>query len=132
MSAAALKHIKETCLYVSDLDRTTKFYHGLLGLPVKGRVDDRHVFFEVGNCMLLCFIAETSKQEQVLPPHFATGKQHMAFGISLDEYQDWKDKIEKLGIEITYEHHWRGEIYSFYFNDPDANVIEIVPNELWD
>ncbi len=82
--------------------------------------------------MLLCFLPEVSEMEETLPPHFAKGKQHMAFGIPLKEYEDWKKKLIDLRIPITYEHHWRENIYSLYFEDPDGNVLEIVPNELWD
>tara|TARA_R110001599_G_scaffold130882_2_gene306359 strand:- start:25567 stop:25968 length:402 start_codon:yes stop_codon:yes gene_type:complete len=132
MAALHLSHIKETCLYVSDLNKTAHFYHSRLGLSIVAKVDGRHIFFKVGNCMLLCFLPEVSEMEETLPPHFAKGKQHMAFGIPLKEYEDWKKKLIDLRIPITYEHHWRENIYSLYFEDPDGNVLEIVPNELWD
>ena len=82
--------------------------------------------------MLLCFIAESTRHETRFPAHYASGKQHMAFGVALKDYEDWKHKIVELGIAITHEQRWTENIESFYFEDPDGNVLEVVPNELWD
>lgn len=58
-----IKRIKETCLYVTDLDATTAFYAGKLGLPLLSKVPGRHVFFRAGETVLLCFIAGATQQE---------------------------------------------------------------------
>ena len=47
--------ILETALYATDLAAAEGFYAGLLGLPVIARVDGRHVFFRVGQGVLLVF-----------------------------------------------------------------------------
>jgi catechol 2,3-dioxygenase-like lactoylglutathione lyase family enzyme len=44
--------IKETCIYVEDIDRTKGFYSGKLGLPLISLVKNRHVFFQAGNSVL--------------------------------------------------------------------------------
>jgi catechol 2,3-dioxygenase-like lactoylglutathione lyase family enzyme len=123
--------IKETALYVKDLERTKHFYHDLLGFPLIGYVKDRHVFFRVGSCVLLCFNAETTKNDVLLPPHFAEGHQHIAFEVAKEEYDDWKKKILELGIAIIHEHQWSNDFKSFYFNDLDSHVLEIVPTGMW-
>lgn len=130
--ALQFPHIKETCLYITDLDRAEQFYHHTLGLPIAGRAEGRHIFFRAGTSMLLCFIAESTREETRFPAHYGSGKQHMAFGVDLKDYADWKKKFTELGITITHEHTWSKGIKSFYFEDPDGNVLEIVPNELWD
>ena len=130
-SPKVLAHIKETCLYIQDLDKAETFYHGKLGLPIISRAEDRHIFFRVGTSVLLCFIPETTKNEEKLPPHFAYGKQHMAFGIEKDEYAYWKSKIQEAGIPIICERQWQHGLYSFYFEDPEGHVLEIIPNEVW-
>ncbi len=127
-----LNHIKETCLYVHDLDKTSHFYHDLLGLPIIGRKENRHIFFRVGDQVLLCFIADSTKNEDRFPAHYASGKQHMAFGVPPEEYPGWRKRILSLEIDITCEFQWRENLWSFYFEDPDGNVLEIVPNNLWD
>lgn len=131
-SPLSFPNIKETCLYIQDLDKAEAFYHGLLGLPVISRVDGRHIFFRVGTSVLLCFIADVTKNEKRLPSHFAEGKQHIAFGTTLSEYDQWKKRIEELNIPITCEYEWRPGLFSFYFEDLEGHVLEIVPNEVWD
>lgn len=124
--------IKETCLYVSNIEQTNHFYHELLGLPLISAVENRHVFFRVGNSVLLCFIPETTKKEDTLPPHYAYGPQHIAFEVSHADYNKWKEKLADLGINITHEQTWPRGYKSFYFEDPDANVLEMVMPGMWD
>ena len=126
-----IKQIKETCLYVQDLERSKTFYHHILGLPVYSMVENRHIFFRVGPSMLLCFLPEVTKADQNLPPHYAYGKQHIALEVRPDMYEKWRNKLLKQGIAIIHEQHWKKELYSFYFEDPDGHLIEIVPEGIW-
>ncbi|MGZ3881353.1 MAG: VOC family protein [Flavisolibacter sp.] len=123
--------IKETCIYVKDLDRTKEFYSGKLGLPVISLVPGRHVFFRAGNSVLLCFLAEETLRETVLPPHGAEGKIHFAFEVNREEYPLSLQEIKRLGIEILHHHSWKNGVHSFYFHDPDGNVVEIIEQGLW-
>ena len=60
-----LAAILETALYAPDLDAAEAFYGGVLGLERATRAGNRHVFFRLGNAMLLIFNpAETER-----PPH---------------------------------------------------------------
>lgn len=126
------KQIKETCLYISDVDLSEQFYHDLLGLPIINKVRGKHIFFRAGNSVLLCFISEDSKRKDSPPPHFGEGKMHFAFETSTQEYDRWKQKIISLGLEIIDEVTWKNGQQSFYFNDPDGHVLEIVPEGIWD
>lgn len=127
-----ISQVKETCLYISSIERTEQFYHGRLGLPVIGKAEGRHIFFRAGSSVLLCFIAEATKQEKLLPPHYAEGKQHIAFEIPAEEYEQWKARLSASGIAITHEQQWGGSKHSFYFEDPDGHVLEMVPPGMWD
>jgi catechol 2,3-dioxygenase-like lactoylglutathione lyase family enzyme len=127
-----VQQIKETCLYVTDLERTQEFYEGKMELPVIGKVDHRHIFFRAGRSVLLCFIAETSRKSVQLPPHWAEGKQHIAFEVAAADYENYKQKIAGLGIGITHEEEWPNGLKSFYFEDPDGHVLEVVPSGLWE
>ena len=124
--------VKETCIYVKDLERTKEFYSGKLGLPLISLVPGRHVFFRAGSSVLLCFLAEQTLRETVLPPHGAVGKIHFAFEIKREEYTLSLQEIKVLGIEILHEHSWMNGVRSFYFHDPDRNVVEIIEQGLWD
>ena len=124
--------IKETCLYVSDLDKTQSFYQHKLGLPVISKVAHRHIFFRAGSSVLLCFLPEVTRYEKNLPPHFAHGKQHIAFETTAGDYEEWKNLVLEKGIAVTHEQEWKDGLKSFYFEDPDGHVLEIVPAGIWE
>jgi catechol 2,3-dioxygenase-like lactoylglutathione lyase family enzyme len=81
-----ISRIKETCIYISDLQRTKAFYAGQLGLPLISLVAGRHVFFRAGESVLLCFVAEQTINEKALPPHGASGSVHFAFEVTESNY----------------------------------------------
>jgi catechol 2,3-dioxygenase-like lactoylglutathione lyase family enzyme len=124
--------IKETCVYVRDLERAKAFYHDTLGLPLINYQPGKHLFLKAGESVLLVFNPDDSKAKNSPPPHFAEGNQHFAFEVSNDEYESIKKEIVSKGIEIIDHVSWRGGKESFYFLDPEKNVLEIVPPGIWD
>jgi catechol 2,3-dioxygenase-like lactoylglutathione lyase family enzyme len=124
--------IKETCIYVSDLNQTENFYHNQLGLPVIAKVPGRHIFFRAGESVLLCFIATQTEKETELPPHGARGSVHFAFEVEKDVYASTLDELQHNGIAILHEHTWKGKLRSFYFHDPDSNLLEVIEEGLWE
>ncbi|QMU27959.1 VOC family protein [Adhaeribacter radiodurans] len=124
--------IKETCLYVTDLEQSKAFYHNKLGLPIISEVPGRHLFLRVGSSVLLLFIAEVSRQSTEVPPHFGSGHLHIAFETSPEEYLKWKEKINEQQISIEHEHNWGNGYLSFYFRDPDQHCLEIVITGMWE
>ena len=75
-------HIKETCIYVRDLDRTQHFYKEKLGLEIIAKVEGRHIFFRVGSSVLLCFIASATENNSHTPGHGASGRIHFAMEVN--------------------------------------------------
>ena len=126
------KQIKETCLYFEDLQLAKKFYHDLLKLPIIGQAEGRHIFFRAGTSVLLCFNPSDSRLKKSPPAHYSQGKYHFAFEVSKDEYEWHKKEIVNLGITIIDQLTWKNGQESFYFNDPIGNVVEIVPEGVWD
>lgn len=125
--------IKETCLYISDLERAKVFYHGVLELPIINYVESKHLFLRAGYSVLLLFNPEDSRKKKSPPAHFGGGKQHFAFEVPLSDYKKAKQEIKSKGIKITDEVVWESGKESFYFEDPEGNVLEIIPNEgIWD
>lgn len=125
--------IKETCLYVHDLEQARKFYHETLELPLISYVKDKHIFFRAGSSVLLCFNPHDSRQKETPPPHFGGGKQHFAFEVKQSDYAQAKRWIESKNIRITDTVTWKSGAESFYFEDPEGNVLEIVPDKgIWD
>jgi catechol 2,3-dioxygenase-like lactoylglutathione lyase family enzyme len=124
--------IKETCLYLHDLEKAKHFYHGVLELPLISYLPGKHIFFKAGSSVLLCFNPADSKTKKTPPPHYGEGKQHFAFEVSDHHYKEAKTWIQKKGITITDEVTWSSGVKSFYFEDPEGNVLEIVPeNGVW-
>jgi catechol 2,3-dioxygenase-like lactoylglutathione lyase family enzyme len=123
--------VLESCLYVADLEAARAFYEGILGLEVRSTVPGRHLFFRLVGSMLLLFIAEASRQGGELPGHGAKGPGHFCFRIEEDDYEAWKGYLAEKGIEIVAEQTWSGGAKSFYFHDPDGNVLEMAPARIW-
>jgi catechol-2,3-dioxygenase len=124
--------IKETCIYSTDLNSIKNFYHELLGLPILAEVEGKHIFFRAGRNVLLCFNPEDSRLKKSPPAHFSSGKYHFAFEVASHEYERHKKEIVQKGITITDTLVWKNGQESFYFNDPSGNVVEIVPEGIWD
>lgn len=123
--------IKETCLYFHDLGKARRFYHEVLGLPVISYVPDKHIFFTAGTSVLLCFNRNYSKSKKSPPAHFAEGPIHLAFEVRSEEYEAHKQELLKKGIGLIDKVIWETGQESFYFEDPEGNVLEIVPVGIW-
>ena len=126
------KQIKETCIYFEDLHLAKKFYHDLLQLPILSHVEGRHIFFKAGTSVLLCFNPNDSRLKKSPPAHFSQGRYHFAFEVSREEYEQHKQEIINRGIPIIDTLVWKNNQESFYFNDPAGNVLEIVPEGVWE
>jgi catechol 2,3-dioxygenase-like lactoylglutathione lyase family enzyme len=125
--------IKETCLYVNDLEKAKKFYHELLELPLISYLPDKHLFLRLGESVLLLFDPVDSKLKTSPPPHFGGGEQHVAFEVNDTDYESAKREIASKGIRIIEEVTWKSGKKSFYFKDPAGNVLEILPETgIWD
>ena len=125
--------IKETCLYVSDLERAKKFYEEILGLPLISYLPGKHLFFRAGQSVLLIFNPEDSKSKNSPPAHYGGGKQHFAFEVADRDYNKIREEVKSKGITLIDEVTWKSGKQSFYFNDPEGNVLEILPDSgIWD
>src|SRR5690606_9906796 len=95
--------ILETVIYAPDLDAAQSFYENILGLQRVSRVGDRHVFFTMGNQMLLVFNPnETRKPPQSdglpIPPHGAEGPCHVCFRSDAEGLERWREHLEAHGV----------------------------------
>lgn len=128
--------ILEAALYVADLAAAEAFYGGLLGLPVIGRVDGRHVFFRVGAGVLLVFdpaATEVPPSNPALPVpvHGARGAGHVCFAASRAEIAAWREQLVAAGVEIEAEFDWPNGARSLYVRDPAGNSVEFAEPGLW-
>lgn len=127
-----IRQIKETCIYTTHLAEAKKFYGDQLQLPVISEVEGKHIFFRAGSSVLLCFNPDDARLKKSPPPHFAEGPYHFAFEVTLAEYEKHKEEITRKGIAIIDTVTWKNGLESFYFNDPFGNVLEILPEGVWD
>lgn len=128
--------ILETALYASDLAAAAAFYAGLLRLPVIVKVPGRHVFFRVGEGVLLLFNPDATEVPPgnpalPVPVHGARGPGHVCFAASRDEIEGWRQRFFAADVEIDAEFDWPNGARSLYVRDPAGNSVEFAEPRLW-
>lgn len=127
-----IRHLVEAALYVKDLERAEAFYRGVLGLELLAKRPGRHLFFRVGESVLLIFQPEATRRPGGgVPPHGAEGPGHVALGIPEEAFEAWRARLERHGVEIEQEKAWPRGGRSLYFRDPDGNSIELITPNCW-
>ena len=87
--------------------RVTRSGNGRYGVEagaydIYGEEKGRHIFLKMpdGGMVLLFNPDETSKEGQDLPPHFASGHQHLAFEVEKTEYPAWKARVQRASTAV--------------------------------
>jgi catechol 2,3-dioxygenase-like lactoylglutathione lyase family enzyme len=129
--------VLETALYVDDLDAAIGFYQGLLGLEPFQTVPERHVFFRVGNAVLLVFNPHqtekpTRNPRLPVPPHGARGPGHVCFAMPRAEITAIRARLVDAGVAVDAEFDWPNGAHSLYVRDPAGNSVEFAEPWLWD
>lgn len=122
--------IHHVALLSSDVERTVRFYQGVLGFPLVEVVENRdypgstHFFFDVGQGNLLAFFdfpgLDLSNYAEVLG-----GLHHLAISISPTKWAAAKERLAAAGIE-----HAVHSEKSLYFPDPDGVRLELIADPL--
>lgn len=128
--------VLEAALYAPDLDAAERFYGGLLGFERVVRAGNRHVFFRVGQTILLIFNPEETERAESgtrfpVPPHGARGPGHVCFAASREEIGLWREKLKAAGVGVEADFDWPNGARSIYFRDPAGNSVEIAEPRLW-
>ena len=133
----ALTGVLETCLYVGDLDRASKFYESVLGLRrIAG--DDRFRAYSVADRDVLLLFKKGASAKAVdlsgqsVPPHDGSGHNHFAFAVLASELPAWEKRLAERGVTIESRVHWPRGGTSIYFRDPDKNLGELATPGLWE
>lgn len=129
MATPLHRGLRHLALRVTDLQRSRRFYEQLLAMKVVWEPDADNVYFSSGSDNLA--LHQISKDE--LPAYRRSGTQLLDHvGVILDSpqavdqmYRDVAPRVEELGGAVVKppKQHRDGS-YSFYFADPDGNVIQ--------
>jgi catechol 2,3-dioxygenase-like lactoylglutathione lyase family enzyme len=127
-----LEGVHEAALYATDLEAAEKFWR-TLGLKFVGREEGRHVFFRAGRDLVLTFNPEATRHASgPVPAHGALGAGHVALSVSdLETLNNWRERLQRLDIEIESEVTWPRGGRSLYFRDPAGNSIELITRGSW-
>ena len=126
-SARGLHHCALLC---ADVERTVRFYQGVLEFPLTEIFENRdyrgsnHFFFDIGNGNLLAFFdlpgLELGPYAEVLG-----GLHHLAISVEPDRWARLKENLDRAGVEYQSESGT-----SVYFRDPDGARIELIADPL--
>jgi catechol 2,3-dioxygenase-like lactoylglutathione lyase family enzyme len=128
--------ILETVLYAKDLAAAEAFYREVLGLSPFGKLQPRHLFYRVGNQVLLIFNPDATRvppapEALPVPPHGMDGEGHVCFRASASEIDTWRSTLQAKGVAIEADFEWPGGGRSIYFRDPAGNCLEFAEPRIW-
>ena len=128
--------ILETVLYAKDLAAAEAFYREVLGLSPFGKAQLRHLFYRVGNQVLLIFNPDATRvppapEALPVPPHGMDGEGHVCFRASASEIDTWRSALQAKGVAIEADFEWPGGGRSIYFRDPAGNCLEFAEPRIW-
>lgn len=126
-TARGVHHIALMC---ADVERTIRFYQGLLGFPLVEIFENRdykgstHLFFDVGLDNCLAFFdfpgLDLGPYAEVLG-----GLHHIALSVDRTVWDAARAKLDEAGVV----YHIDSEI-SMYFSDPDGVRLELIAEDL--
>jgi catechol 2,3-dioxygenase-like lactoylglutathione lyase family enzyme len=129
-SLPRLDGVLESCLYVTDPDRSARFYQGLFGFAEVDRFD-RLIALAVADRQLLLLFRRGASSDLPVGPHDATGEQHLAFAIPAADLGAWEARLGDAGLVIEQRRAWSRGGVSLYFRDPDRHLIELATPGVW-
>lgn len=129
MSRPLHRGLRHLALRVTDLPASRRFYEDLLGMQVVWEPDADNVYFSSGSDNVALHQIPQAELGAYRP---SQGQLLDHVGVILDDpqtvdrmYADVAPKIAHYGgaiVKLPKQH--RDGSYSFYFSDPDGNVIQ--------
>ncbi|MEW5976891.1 MAG: VOC family protein [Acidobacteriota bacterium] len=114
-----LRHI---ALNVRDVETSVTFYESVLGMHLEWRPDPDNAYLTSGMDNLALHKAELA------PDNAAQKLDHFGFVVrTLQDVDAWAERVRAAGISLEKEPKThRDGARSFYFRDPDGNLIQIL------
>lgn len=124
--------VNHLALVTNDMDKTVRFYHGVLGMRLVASVmagPMRHYFFEIGPENTIAFFevadAETFMAPAGIPDRLRKAQfDHLSFNVADEQgLEDLQARLKAAGCGVTdvVDH---GFVRSIYFNDPNGIALE--------
>ena len=105
-------------IHVSDIDKSLSFYQQILGFKSNWEGDPDWANVKLGNDDLSLVL----QKDAVHPPHLGLRVS------SFKELEQAHAELRQKGVKVEDLNRHRDGTASFYFFDPDSNVLEV----LWD
>lgn len=129
MNSSGHRGLRHVALRVTDLKRSRVFYEQLLAMKVVWEPDADNIYFSSGTDNLALHQVAPDELTAYRPP---TAQLLDHIGVIIESpqavdrmYGDIAPRIESLGGRIVKQpKQHRDGSYSFYFSDPDGNVIQ--------
>jgi len=110
--------IDHVVLWVSDLERSKRFYMDLLGMTV-AHGNDWQAFLWCGENQVALFDAKRRGSTVTS----GTELNHMALRMEPAGYEETKARLEMEGITVTGR---TGDPHCIYFDDPDGHRLQLL------
>jgi catechol 2,3-dioxygenase-like lactoylglutathione lyase family enzyme len=128
--ASSAQGVHHVALLSSDVERTIRFYQGLLEFPLTEIFENRdyrgsnHFFFDLGNGNLIAFFdfpgLDLGPYAEVLG-----GLHHLAISVERQRWEHLRAKLDDAGVPYQSE---SGS--SLYLRDPDGARVELLADSL--
>lgn len=121
-----IQKLDHFAIYVTDLERSEKFYSEFLGMNVHARIGAEQVLMKCGDTLLALF-AKADLNTPVEPDATSSplGRAHFAVNVSKEDWHAAGNEYQAAGIPMSKPIDW-GDHLCFYITDPDGNLIELM------
>ena len=113
-----IKALSEVVLRVRDMDTMQEFYEKVVGLELLERSENMMAFFRIapdyeGHTQSLALFDQSGEADHRSLRYTGVDPEksplhHMAFTISLSDYEAEKERLQNLGLDVeTVQHIWQ-------------------------
>ncbi|MDO8363433.1 MAG: VOC family protein [Actinomycetota bacterium] len=128
--ASSARGVHHTAHISSDVERTIRFYDGVLGFPLLEMFENRdyegstHFFFDLGQGNTLAYFdlpgLDVGPYQEVLGGH-----HHLAISMERSQWEAARQRLDAASVEYA---HVDGS--SLYFRGPDGERLELISDPL--